>query len=153
MGEVNLLKTIMFGFIKYVIPNIIVIFLTVCFVVPKQVTAIKRTDIKTQYLIDAYRFLALEASKPPINDQMEDFEKRVNDLKQAIADIQLFGSLPQIEMCRQIVVSGAGTSEESQKECAKKKTELLTNLRMDLRNYLKLDRIKDPEAGVYYLNN
>lgn len=113
----------------------------------------KRLDIKVKYLIDAYRCIAFEAGRPfPIKTNMiEDDEKRIKNLEQAIADIQLFGNLPQInmaiEVCKNIVDP---SSEEKMKKCGENMTALLTSLRLDLRDYLQLEKIKNPEVGVYH---
>lgn len=76
----------------------------------------KMLDIKLKYLVDSYMFFALNASKPPINisAMTEDDKKRLRDMKKAIADIQLFGSLKQIKLCRNIVVDLTNSSKDAQ---------------------------------------
>lgn len=48
MGKESWLKTILLWLVRYVVPVIISIVVTVWYVVPRQIAASKRTDMRTQ---------------------------------------------------------------------------------------------------------
>jgi hypothetical protein len=85
----------------------------------------KRRELRVQYLIEAYR--RLEAAS---NANLK--EKR-GDVESAIADIQLFGTLQQIQLAIKFA------DELSQKRVASL-DELLIHLRKDLRAELQLEK-------------
>ena len=87
----------------------------------------KRRELRVQYLIEAYR--SLEAcSNRPLTDAIEATVER------AIADVQLFGSVRQVELARKFGLEFAqfGTSPTDT---------LLAELRDDLRAELELDPV------------
>lgn len=99
----------------------------------------KRREIRVQYLIEAYRRLALSAQRPPES-------KYFRDMESAVADIQLFGSQSQVQKLRLFL-------EEFKRQNKGSFNELLRDLRNDLRKELDLTAIEGevqwfrPETG------
>jgi len=89
----------------------------------------KRRDLRTQYLIEAYRRLESSANREKPRPEREKIES-------AIADIQLFGSPGQVAMARRFAaqfVEERGASMD----------DLLESLRVDLRKELDLGPTPD----------
>ncbi len=91
--------------------------------------AAKRRELKVQYLIDAFRKLEYVSNRPVGPETAPDFEK-------AIADIQLFGTVRQVELAQQFAVGMAQNGTHSLDE-------LLADLRRSLREELDLERVPD----------
>jgi hypothetical protein len=85
----------------------------------------KRRDLRTSYLLDAYR--RLEGAGNRREPSRED-EKA---LESAVADIQLLGSPEQVHLARQFALEFAGSGKASLDP-------LLESLRLDLRKELVL---------------
>jgi hypothetical protein len=89
----------------------------------------KRRDLRVQYLIEAYRRLAIATERKDINADY------FADLDSAIVDVQLFGGADQI-----------ATAQRFAKQLAEQRmaqlSELLASLRDDLRQELKLERVE-----------
>jgi len=85
----------------------------------------KKRDLRTQYLLDAYRRLEGAANR---REPKEDDEKA---LESAVADIQLLGSPEQVHLARQFALEFAGAGQASLDQ-------LLEALRLDLRKELAL---------------
>jgi hypothetical protein len=64
----------------------------------------KKLEIKTEYLINAYRTIAMNSGRNPVEinnfEMPEEYKERIFKFEQAVADIQLFGTLPQIELLK-----------------------------------------------------
>lgn len=103
-------------------------------------------------LVESYRFLATNAGRLPIDlgNISEYSEDWIKGMQKAMADIQLFGSLSQIEECVRICEDIGKINPEAPGLYRVNADKLLTDLRMDLRRYLGLEKIKNPEKGVYY---
>lgn len=86
----------------------------------------KKTEIKTSYLIEAYRNLEKISNRENAD---------ISILESAIADIQLFGSEKQVEMAKNIAHSFAKDGEVLFDN-------LLVDLRKDLRRSLSLETLK-----------
>lgn len=86
----------------------------------------KRRDHRIRYLIEAYR--SMEASVQRENDMCE------KDVELAIADIQLLGTVSQVKLAHDF-------AESFSNEQTANISELLENLRADLRGELTLDSI------------
>jgi hypothetical protein len=86
----------------------------------------KRRDNRIKYLIEAYR--SMEASVQRNNDMSE------KDVESAIADIQLLGTVSQAKLAHEFAASFAN-------EQTANISELLENLRADLRRELTLEEI------------
>lgn len=86
----------------------------------------KKKEIRIQYLITAWQHLESSSNR--------DNNKYLSDLEKAIADIQLFGTLRQIQLSREIVSEFA-----IEKRCTLDK--LLQELRDDLRKELNLEAV------------
>jgi hypothetical protein len=86
----------------------------------------KKKEIRIQYLITAWQHLESSSNR--------DNDKYLSDLEKAIADIQLFGTLKQIQLSKAIVCEFA-----DKKRCSLDK--LLQELRDDLRKELDLDAV------------
>lgn len=86
--------------------------------------AAKRTELRVQYLIEAYRRLEYVSNRPVAPETAPDFEK-------AIADIQLFGTPTQVQYAQDFAqgFARAGTASLDP---------LLADLRQDLRKELGL---------------
>lgn len=89
----------------------------------------KKREMRCSYLIDAYRRIE------DTSQRAMDENKRIQ-LESAVADIQLFGTLEQIEMAREC-------AQSLQKDSSADFTPLLKKLRNDLRKELKLEAIPD----------
>jgi hypothetical protein len=92
----------------------------------------KRDELRIKYLIDAYR--KLESVSNRDQPSSKEFQSTVHEFETAIADIQLFGTERQIKLCQSIA-----------SEFAEKRSvlldDLLEDLRIDLRELLKLERL------------
>ena len=118
----------------------------------------KKLEIKTEYLINAYRTIAMNAGRSPakiVNFEMpEDLKERMFKFELAIADIQLFGTLPQIELLKNFVlnkpVEVVQANPNEWRIISKDVNKLLTDLRIELREVLNLEEIPHPEEGVYW---
>ncbi len=118
----------------------------------------KNLEIKTEYLINAYRTIAMNAGRNPVElnnfEMPEELKERVYKFEQAVADIQLFGSLSQIktltDWCKNepIVTTQIGSKTSTH---FKEVNDLFTDLRMDLRKILDLEKIPNPEEGVQWV--
>ncbi len=88
----------------------------------------KRRDISIEHLINAYRILANEVSHRDLNDE------RHLALENLLTDIQLFGSIEQVDLAKSLAdeVASNGTFELDP---------LINSLRSDLRNQLKLKAV------------
>ena len=89
----------------------------------------KRRDLRVQYLIEAYRRLATAIERKEANAEY------FMDLDSAIVDVQLFGSADQIAAAQKFAKQLA---EHRMAQLG----ELLASLRDDLREELKLERVK-----------
>lgn len=87
----------------------------------------KKKEMRIKYLITAWQLLE-RASNRQDNSLIYDLEK-------AIADIQLFGSLEQIRLSKELVSSFMKTRTADT-------SELLNELRNDLRKELDLDAVE-----------
>lgn len=93
MGKESWLKTISLWLVRYVVPVIISIVVTVWYVVLRQIAASKRTDMRTQCLVESYRFLATNAGRLPIDlgNISEYSEDWIKGMQKAMADIRYLG--------------------------------------------------------------
>lgn len=94
----------------------------------------KRRDQRITFLIEAYRRLEFVANRPSLTDP--------KPIESALADIQLFGSLSQIQLARAFVREFANTRSASLDA-------ILEALRKDLRAELQLEN--DPEIKLLFL--
>jgi hypothetical protein len=94
----------------------------------RQERAIKRRDIRTQCLIDAYRRIARNANRPTRMDQC--YEASL-----ALAELQLFGTADQIDLTREFVRRLVEDKEA-------RIDPLLGAIRDDLRKELRLEPVK-----------
>jgi hypothetical protein len=94
----------------------------------------KRRDQRIAFLIEAYRRLEFVANRPSLTDP--------KPIEAAIADIQLFGSLSQIQLTRAFVTEFAKSRSASLDS-------ILEALRKDLRAELQLE--SDPEEKLLFL--
>lgn len=97
----------------------------------------KRRDLRTQYLIEAYRRIERATNRP------KDFDNNL-EIETAIADIQLFGSAQQVKLAEKFAFDIARKSNAPTDE-------LLLNLRDELRRELKLEKV-DPEMTFLRLD-
>lgn len=95
----------------------------------------KRRDLRTQYLLDAYRRLESAANRREPN------EEHKKALESAVADIQLLGSREQVHLARQFALEFAGSGQASLDS-------LLEALRLELRRELN---IQPPPEGITFL--
>lgn len=95
----------------------------------------KRRDLRTQYLLDAYRRLEGAGNRGEVN---RDDEKA---LESAVADIQLLGSPEQAHLARQFALEFAGRGQASLDP-------LLEALRLELRRELSLQPLNE---GITFL--
>jgi hypothetical protein len=95
----------------------------------------KKGDLRTQYLLDAYRQLERTANRRELS---EDDEKA---LESAVADIQLLHSPDQVHLARQFALEFAGARQASLDQ-------LLEALRLELRNELSLPPLLE---GINFL--
>jgi hypothetical protein len=95
----------------------------------------KRRDLRTQYLLDAYRRLEGAGNR---RQPSPDDEKA---LESAVADIQLLGSPEQVHFARQFALEFAATGQASLDP-------LLEALRLELRKELALPPL---DEGITFL--
>ena len=86
----------------------------------------KKKELRIQYLINAWQLIE-NASNRHDNTSLKNFEK-------AIADIQLFGTLKQIQLSREVAIN---FSRNKSVNC----NLLLEELRNDLREELRLEKV------------
>ncbi len=106
----------------------------------------KKLEVQINYLINVYRILALSSNRP--------FEEMLISriaIEQAVADLQLFGSIYQVEKTRDFCKELTEKINKNDKSSIESQDKLILSLRKDLRKYLKLEEIKDDEAGVFWL--
>lgn len=95
----------------------------------------KTRDLRTQYLLDAYR--RLEGA----GNRSEPTPDEAKSLESAVADIQLLGSVEQAHLAREFALEFAGTGQASLDP-------LLVALRLELRKELALQPLKE---GITFL--
>jgi hypothetical protein len=97
----------------------------------KRDRSLKKRELRTSYLINAYRILANDISHRPATAE---YDKKLEDL---IPDIQLFGSIEQVLMARNLAehVANGGRFELDP---------LINSLRDNLRKELELK----PMVGI-----
>ncbi|MDR2549702.1 MAG: hypothetical protein LBD10_05840 [Desulfobulbus sp.] len=90
----------------------------------------KRREISIKHLVDAYRVLTHDISHRKLS------ENRMIELENLISDIQLFGSVEQISLVKNLAddVASGGPFELDP---------LINSLRSDLRSQLKLMKVED----------
>jgi hypothetical protein len=98
---------------------------------------VKRQETSTKYLIEAYRTLTHEVNRRELTDE------RKTKLENLIADIQLFGSVSQIKLAKDLV-------EEIVKGKDYSLDPLLNSLRDDLREQLKLEEVEGNVKWIRY---
>jgi len=101
----------------------------------------RRSDLRIQYLLAAYRALADTSHR-----SLDPGSVNVQAFEQGLADIQRLGSKAQAEMA---VVVGKALAETG----AAKLDELLLSLRDDLRDELKLEPLARPPFHVRIHSN
>jgi hypothetical protein len=94
----------------------------------------KKRDLRTQYLIEAYRRLESAGNRSGPSPELEE------SLESAVADIQLFGSPEQLALSKQFALEFAASGRSSLDA-------LLESLRTDLRRELELGTA--PERITY----
>ncbi|MFI5398987.1 MAG: hypothetical protein ACHQ9S_25940 [Candidatus Binatia bacterium] len=94
----------------------------------------QRRKLRVQYLIEAYRRLEFVGNRPLTPELAPEFEK-------AVADIQLFGSLREVQLAREFALGFA-------KNGTHPLDPLLNELRDDLRAELKLEPV---HTNITYL--
>lgn len=99
----------------------------------------KRRDLRTQYLLDAYRHLEGAGNRKPSQDD----EKA---LESAVADIQLLGSSEQVHLARLFALEFADKGQASLNP-------LLEALRLDLRKELALPPLDEGIAFLRIVHN
>ena len=101
--------------------------------------ASKRRELRVQYLIEAYRRLAIGANrKAPLSGHLDDIES-------AIEDVQLFGTAAQVEAAQELARAVAERGEALADN-------LLTLLRDDLRKELRLEAIKSRRIFLRFID-
>ncbi len=117
----------------------------------------KKLEFKTEFLVNAYRTIAMNAGRgiqETVNFELsEEAKGRMSKFELAIADIQLFGTLPQIELLKEFMKNPTEVIQVSPNKSyimIKDVNELLTDLRIELREVLNLEEIPHPEEGVYW---
>ncbi len=98
----------------------------------------KRREIISGYLIEAYRNIENVCGRG--HSLTEDQKKRI---ERAIADIQLFGSVKQIEAAKNFTEKMNRTGYDDPRE-------LLSLLRIDLRDELKLPKVSDDPYDIIH---
>lgn len=93
----------------------------------------KQRDLRTQYLLEAYRRLESATNRPP--GSPADFRA----LESAIADIQLLGSPEQVHLAKKFTLDFAGSGAASFNQ-------LLEDLRRELRKELALPPLDESIA-------
>lgn len=94
----------------------------------------KRRELRVQYLIDAYRRLEYAGNRPLTKELAPEFEK-------AIADVQLFGTLTQLQLSKEFALGFAENGTYPLDS-------LLNELRNDLRKELDLESAR---SNITYL--
>jgi hypothetical protein len=94
----------------------------------------KRRELRTQYLIEAYRKLERAVHR-------EDTTASGPELESAVADIHLFGSARQVELVQAFVQQFTTTKTGDV-------SDLLTDLRRDLRAELQLETVPNKVAFI-----
>lgn len=97
--------------------------------------SIKRKEIVTAHLINAYRVLTHEITRRNLN------KEKGEKLESVISDIQLFGSPDQVELAKKLAEDIISNDEFLMDE-------LINNLKHDLRSQLGLEHI---EGNVKWL--
>lgn len=97
--------------------------------------SIKREEIVTAHLINAYRVLTHEITRRNLN------REKGEKLESVISDIQLFGSPDQVELAKKLAEDIISNDEFLMDE-------LINNLKHDLRSQLGLEHI---EGNVKWL--
>ena len=92
----------------------------------------KQRDVQVQYLIEAYRRLESAGSR-----SAREMDRYGHDFESAIADIQLFGTVDQARMAKDLVTAIAEKRPDASTG------PLLLSLRDDLRRELNLDHVKE----------
>lgn len=110
----------------------------------------KKREIKTEYLIKAYRAIEKNSGYPTmdLSQATEKDIKRTEDLEQAVADIQLFGSIYQIREVRKACIESEPKQDISDPNLIKltwRADELLLDIRRELRKELLLEEIEPEE--------
>lgn len=85
----------------------------------------KQKELRVNYLIDAWRRLEFAVNRKELNT--------VESIERPIADIQLFGTLKQIELAQKVANEMATDKKGNLND-------LLEELRQDLRKELKLEK-------------
>lgn len=118
----------------------------------------KQREVKVQYLIEAYRCMAMDiagrnsVNKPIAGETQEEINNRLKNIERAITDIQLFGSNSQIKTLHKICndinekMRTPGVTDISVET-----RDLLEGLRNELRNYLGLKEVEDTEKEIFHL--
>lgn len=91
----------------------------------------KRRDLRTQYLLEAYRKLERSANR---GDLVREYAE---ELESALGDIQLLGTENQVYLAREFSVS-------------KDLTMLLADIRSELRRELKLEPLTGPPVAYRF---
>ena len=116
----------------------------------------KKREIKIEYLINVYRNIEKSSGYPAMNfsQSTEKDIKRAEDLEQALADIQLFGSIYQIREARNSCEKAIPTPDKSDPNLMKsvwRADDLLLDIRRELRKELLLEEIdpkEDKQEGI-----
>jgi hypothetical protein len=93
--------------------------------------SVKRRDLRTQYLIEAFRLLEGASNRGRASADM------LKPLESAIADIQLLGSVTQVHLAKEFAVEFAAKRTASGDALA-------ASLRGELRMELGLDPVSEP---------
>ena len=100
----------------------------------------KQREVTTKYLIEAYRQIEIICAR----DKKEDISiAMIQGLESAIADIQLFGSVKQIELARRFVKEIENASYSDPRY-------LLIELRKSLRSELKLESLSTDSSDIMH---
>ena len=100
----------------------------------------KQREVTTQYLIEAYRQIEIVCAR----DNKEDISiAMIQGLESAIADIQLFGSVKQIELARRVVKEIENASYSDPRY-------LLIELRTSLRSELELEALSTDSSDIMH---
>lgn len=118
----------------------------------------KQREIKVQYLIEAYRCMAMNIAgrnlinKPVGEETQEEINNRLKNIERSVTDIQLFGSNSQIEVLHKMCYDVVGKMKTPGTTYISVETkDLLSGLRNELRDYLGLERVKDSKQEIFYL--
>lgn len=95
----------------------------------------RRRQLSTEHLIEAYRILTREISNRPLS------KEKTTKLENIVSDIQLFGSVKQVELAQELV----DTMTRNEKFDL---DPLINSLRNDLRKQL---RLKPVQGNVKWL--